>query len=115
MGFGSFSVLGGGFASHALILLQLVAALNFISTCLTKTTLQDTEQEHEVRATLSEASRNFKHLNPSNRHIHAPKPLKACFFCSEVFRERVGFVVLCIIGAYCSMRLRVFRLSGRAG
>lgn len=23
---------------------------------------------------------------------------------SQVFRERVGFVVLCIIGAYCSMR-----------
>lgn len=23
---------------------------------------------------------------------------------AEVFRERVGFVVLCIIGAYCSMR-----------
>ncbi|CAL1163175.1 unnamed protein product, partial [Cladocopium goreaui] len=25
----------------------------------------------------------------------------------QVFRERVGFVVLCIIGAYCSMRILV--------
>ena len=94
---------------------------NFIPNVNSWKTRQNTENGEHIRT--------FQYLSPLDmahglRCVLYFLPLerinKGCFFDpfwpspgaipprwaikSQVFRERVGFVVLCIIGAYCSMR-----------